>query len=81
MLSQYDPWFVIDPPVDETADLFTIPEIRRELAHASEEVGLRSLLEHPEALSKGLWSDGLERRRRDARGRHRRHALHVPRAA
>jgi hypothetical protein len=83
MLSQYDPWFAIDPPVDETTDLLTIPEIRRELAHAApgEEVGLRSLLEHPEVLSKGLWSQGLERHRRDVRGHHRRNAHRFRRAA
>jgi hypothetical protein len=83
MLSQYDPWFYIDPPVDETTDLLTIPEIRRELAHAppGEELGLRSLLEHPEVLSKGLWSQGLGPDRRVVRGHHRRNAHHFSRAA
>jgi hypothetical protein len=41
---------LLDELVDEPEDLFTIPEIKRELAHEhrDEELGLRGLLEQPE---------------------------------
>lgn len=41
---------LIDDLVDEPEDPFTIPEIKRELAHErrDEELGLRGLLEQPE---------------------------------
>ena len=83
MLSKYDPWFVIDPPVDESTDLLTLPEIKRELAHASagDDLGLRSLLEHPEVLTNGLWSPGLRASRRHGQARRRRHGHRSLRAA
>lgn len=41
---------LIDDLMDEPEDPFTIPEIKRELAHEhrDEELGLRGLLEQPE---------------------------------
>lgn len=53
MLKEDDLWF-LEEPIDEPPELFSIPEIRRHLVHgrADDEVGLRALLERPEALSK-----------------------------
>jgi hypothetical protein len=44
---------VEEPALDEPADLLTIPEIKQHVVHdrRDEELGLRSLLERPEALS------------------------------
>jgi hypothetical protein len=82
MLSEYGPWLFIDAPVeDDGADLLTIPEIRRELAHTTlggDGLGLRSLLEHPEVLSRALRSQGSAG---DVRRKRRRSVHHVPRAA
>ena len=83
MLSKHDPWFAFDPPVDESTDLLTLPEIKRELAHASpgeDDLGLRSLFEHPEVLSRSLWTEGLAPGRRHGHAHHRRPVHHVPHA-
>lgn len=86
MLSKHDLWFAFDPPVDESTDLLTLPEIKRELAHASpgeDDLGLRSLFEHPEVLSKGLWTEGwaLGRGHGHGHAHRRRPAHHVPHAS
>lgn len=55
MLSEDDLWLMEELPGDEPAELLrTMPEIRQSLdpERTDEEIGLRSILEHPEALSK-----------------------------
>jgi hypothetical protein len=56
MLDQDDLWWLDEPPIDEHSELLSIPEIRRHLAgdRRDDEVGLRSLLEHPEALAQAM---------------------------
>ena len=60
-----DLWLLEEPPSDEPSELFSIPEIRHHLVRDSlaDEVGLRSLLERPEALSKA-WRRGVSIGRR-----------------
>jgi hypothetical protein len=52
MLEQDDLWLLEEPPIDEPSELFSIPEIRRHLVRdrRDEDIGLRGLLERPEAL-------------------------------
>lgn len=69
MLDRNDPWLMEEElPLDEPADVLrTMPEIRQLLDpdRHDDELGLRSLLEHPEALSKAWW------RSAHAEGHHR----------
>jgi hypothetical protein len=74
MLNENDDlWLLEEPASDEPSELFSIPEIRHHLVRDSlaDEVGLRSLLERPEALSKA-WrrGTGLGKRRVKKARRH-----------
>jgi hypothetical protein len=59
MLDQNDLWLLEEePPPDEPADLLrTMPEIRQlvDPDRDDEQLGLRSILERPEALSRVWW--------------------------
>ncbi len=58
MLHQNDLWLDEELPLDEPADVLrTMPEIRQlvDPDRHDDELGLRSVLEHPEALSKAWW--------------------------
>ena len=57
MLANDELWLVEEPPIDAPSDLLTIPEVRDHVTHEhhDDELGLRSLLERPEALSKSWW--------------------------
>jgi hypothetical protein len=64
-------------PLDEPGDLFrTIPEIRQfvDQDRDDEELGMRSILERPEALSKAWWHSAHEKRHRHGSKRPKRHA-------
>lgn len=64
MLVDDDPWLMEELPEDEPAELLrTMPEIRQPLepARAERDVGLRAILEHPEALSKAWWRQAARR--------------------
>ena len=72
MLNQNDLWLMDEElPLDEPADVLqTMPEIRQliDTDRHDDELGLRSLLEHPEALSKAWWrSAHAERHHRTAK--------------
>jgi hypothetical protein len=71
MLTKDELWLVEELSADEPPDLLTIPEIRQYVAHdlRDDELGLWSLTERPEALSKALLGGGRKhpRRARDAR--------------
>ena len=68
MLARNELWIVEDPPIDEPCDLLTIPELKQHVSHdlrlRDEELGLRSLLERPEALSNSWWRAEQVRTRR-----------------
>jgi len=54
MLDPNDLWLMEELPLDEPADvLLAMPEIRQLVSpdHGDEELGLRSILERPEALT------------------------------
>jgi hypothetical protein len=69
MLANDELWLVEEPPIDAPSDLLTIPEVRNHVAHElhDDELGLRSLLERPEALSKKSWWRAERARSRRAR--------------
>lgn len=59
MLRPDDLWF-LDDPIDEPAELMkALPEVRQELTPTGteEDLGLRSLLENPDALAHAWWRD------------------------
>jgi hypothetical protein len=64
-------WLVEDPAVDEPADLLTIGEISPYIAHEphDDELGLRALLEMPEAPPSPRQCEGQPRVRRVRRRR------------
>jgi hypothetical protein len=66
MLANDELWLVEEPPIDAPSDLLTIPEVRNHVTHElhDDELGLRSLLERPEALSKSWWRAEHGRKRR-----------------
>ena len=66
MLANDELWLVEEPPIDAPSDLLTIPEVRDHVTHEhhDDELGLRSLLERPEALSKSWWRAERARRQR-----------------
>ncbi len=66
MLANDELWLVEEPPIDAPSDPLTIPEVRDHVTHEphDDELGLRSLLERPEALSKSWWRVEHARRRR-----------------
>ena len=73
MLDQNDPWVLEEAmPLDEPADVLrTMPEIRQlvDPNRQDDDLGLRSILEHPEALSKAWWHCvHAERRDRSSKG-------------
>lgn len=59
MVPRDDLWLVEELRIEEPSDPLTIPEIRHHTVHEphDEELGLRSLLERPEALSKAWWRE------------------------
>ena len=65
MLDKDDLWLLDEAALDEPADPFAMPEIREHLVRdrRDDEVGLRALLEHPEALSKAWRRPGSSRKR------------------
>jgi hypothetical protein len=83
MLANDELWLVEEPPIDAPSDLLTIPEIRDHVTHEhhDDELGLRSLFERPEVLSKSWWRAEHARRRRRPpslkSGRRRRDVLHA----
>lgn len=62
-------WLVEEPVLDEPADLLTIAEIKQHIAHEphDDELGLRALLEMPEAPPSPWWREEPPRERRAAR--------------
>jgi hypothetical protein len=73
MLDQNDLWLMEgELPLDEPVDLLqTMPEIRQwvDPERHDEELGLRSILERPDVLSKAWWrSAHAKRRLRTSRG-------------
>jgi predicted glycosyltransferase len=65
-LDQDDLWLVEELEADEPSELLrTMPELRQYAAipRGDEEVGLRSLLDVPEAQSKAWWRDANTRKR------------------
>ena len=60
MLTRDDMWLVEEPALDEPSDILAIPEIRRVVAREwrDEELGLRSLLERPEAMPRA-WREAV----------------------
>jgi hypothetical protein len=69
-------WLVEEPVLDEPADLLTVPEIRQYVAPEphDDELGLRTLLEIPEAPPSRWWPQERRRDRRLARCSRRRRA-------
>jgi len=59
MLTRDALWLAEEPVLEEPADLWTIPEIRQHIAHEphDDELGLRSLLELPEASPSPWWRE------------------------
>ena len=58
-------WLVEEPVLDEPADLLTtIPELRHHIAHEphDDDLGLRALLEMPEAPPSPWWCEDRDRR-------------------
>jgi hypothetical protein len=72
MLARDSSWLVEEPELDEPADLLTIPEIRHHIAHEPHEdqLGLRALLETPEAPPSPWWREDRSRDRRKHRRNH-----------
>lgn len=62
MLRPDDPWF-LDEAGDESGELMkALPEVREQLSGLpDEELGLRALLEHPDALAGAWWRDQARR--------------------
>lgn len=84
MLANDELWLVEEPPIDAPFDLLTIPEVRNHVTHAHHdgELGLRSLLERPEALAESSWrAEHARRRRRPLAPRGARRRRDVLRAA
>jgi hypothetical protein len=76
MLRPDDPWLV-DDPVDGASDLFQVlPELRPYVTQPprDQELGLRSLLEQPEAFAHSWWRDQARRSGRTSAGSLRPHA-------
>jgi hypothetical protein len=59
-------WLDEESPLDEPADLLAIPEIKQHVAHEhhDDDLGLRALLERPEALTRPRGHRRNRRRRR-----------------
>jgi len=70
MTHRNDPWADLPPPVDDDPfDPLVLPEVKHYVSHARRDdaLGLRSLLEHPETLSRQWWrSQTRERQGRSA---------------
>jgi hypothetical protein len=69
MLHEDDLFLLEEDPTDEPSDLLTIPQVRHHVSHdhRDDELGLRSLLERPEALPVSLWG-GAARKGKPRRG-------------
>ena len=84
MLDQNDLWLMEEElPVDEPADvLMTMPEIRQlfDPDRDDEELGLRSILERPEVLSKA-WRHCTHTERHQGTSKSTKRHVDVPRAA
>jgi hypothetical protein len=65
MLTRDAFWLVDEPVLDEPADLLTIPQIKQHIAHEpnDDELGLRALLEMPEAPPSPWWREEQPRHR------------------
>ncbi len=63
MVTRQASWLIEEPALDEPADLLTLPEIRQILGHDphDDELGLRSLLEAPEAPPAPWWDEPPDR--------------------
>jgi hypothetical protein len=74
-----DLWWLDEPPIDEPSELFSIPEIRQHLVHdrRDDEIGLRSLVEHPDALAKAWRRPSKPGTRRPKRVKRHVGALHA----
>ena len=59
MLSTNELWLIEEASLDDPPDLLTLPEIKQHAAHDldDEDLGLRRLLERPEALSRSWWRE------------------------
>jgi hypothetical protein len=66
MPSDKELWLIEEPIIDEPSDLLAMPEIKQHAVRdpQDDELGLRLLLERPEALSRSLWRDDPEHPRR-----------------
>jgi hypothetical protein len=71
MLTVEASWLVEEPVLDEPADFLTIPEVKQHIAHKpdDDELGLRALLEMPEAPPSPWWCEEPRGRRVTRRGR------------
>ncbi|HVY26186.1 MAG TPA: hypothetical protein VHB79_06520 [Polyangiaceae bacterium] len=70
MLRPDDPW-LLDDPVEGAGDLFRVlPEMRPYLAQSpqDDDLGLRSLLEQPEALAHSWWRNQASKSARTSAG-------------
>jgi hypothetical protein len=69
MLTRDAFWLVEEPVLDEPADLLTLPEIKQHIAHEphDDELGLRALLEMPEAPPSPWWCEERPRHWRASR--------------
>jgi hypothetical protein len=77
-LDQDDVWLVEELEADEPSELLrTMPELRQYAVAPpdEEDVGLRSLLDAPEAQSKAWWGNANTRKRHTAKNVKRPHAL------
>jgi hypothetical protein len=66
MVEREDLWLLEELPNEESSELFALPEIRQQLVRgrADDDVGIRALLERPEALSTAWWHKASEGKRR-----------------
>ncbi len=78
MLTRDALWLVEEFALDEPADLLTMPEIKQHIAHEphDDEIGVRALLEMPEAPPSPWWcEERCSDRRLARRGRRSRAGL------
>lgn len=73
-----DLWWVEEVPPEEPSELLRVmPEIRQYVENDphDDELGLRSVLDHPEVLSKAWWRQARKRKRHASHARRQGHVL------
>jgi hypothetical protein len=73
-----DLWLTEELSIDEPSELLrAMPELRQYVRadHPDDDFGLRSILEHPEALSKAWWRHGSGRKRHASHAKRHPHVL------